>query len=305
MTVNLFNNIMDNNDDFNFLLQQVGETVKINDVEHKAIITNTKLNVYINHDDRYISTNVPLQRGNLIEWNNKKWLIYSDVEEKRHHKYKAIMRPCNYNINFNIACVVHSIPAIIETQFYDTNSDKYMTLATGNIYVTLQENELTRQIKIDSRFIKNKQAFKVKGIDFSQRGLLKLYCEKDLFYSNLDDVENEIANKCKPVDPEPEPEEPEEPIEITIKINGKDSIKEYVTETFSVEIKQNGEIVDNNIAEWSIIQSKNYVQFVGSNTGESVQIRGTKVGETFTLVAKWIDDNNVEARKEIKVVSGW
>ena len=58
--------------DFQFLLDTVGETVKINDVEKKAIVNNAKIGDY---EDKYIYTLDSIQRGNLILHNVKNYLI--------------------------------------------------------------------------------------------------------------------------------------------------------------------------------------------------------------------------------------
>ena len=67
------------------------------------------------------------------------------------------------------------------------------SLPTGKIIVLLQDNAESRMINIDNRFIKMNKAFKVVGDDRTDKGLIKLYCDLDMF-SVDDDKINEVAN---------------------------------------------------------------------------------------------------------------
>ena len=61
--------------DFQFLLDSIGETVTIDNVPKKCIVQNGNIGDY---EDKYIYTLDSIQRGNLIVYNEKKYLIVSD-----------------------------------------------------------------------------------------------------------------------------------------------------------------------------------------------------------------------------------
>lgn len=104
------------------------------------------------------------------------------------------MRLLPYSITFNASCVFISVSAYIETQSFGVQNGQIMTLADGKIYVNVPDNDDTKKIKLNDRFIKYQQAFKVVGIDrYSKTGIVILTCEKDSINSAADDVENDIA----------------------------------------------------------------------------------------------------------------
>lgn len=85
--------------DFQFLLDNAAYNIFINEESAKALITTPTLNRVVDYDDRYISTLNTIKRGDVITFNDKAFLIISEIESKQHINYKAIMRHCNYNIS--------------------------------------------------------------------------------------------------------------------------------------------------------------------------------------------------------------
>lgn len=198
----MFNFFELNNDkDFKYLLNAIGEDVLVNGVSARALITNSSNNS--NYDDKYISTLEPITRGDLVNHLNQDWLIVTEVNGKRYHKYKSIMRSCNYSIKFNFLDEqgnegnIKEFSVIIDGDSFSIDTDKYFQLPSGTISIALQENEDTLKIELDQRFLKLDSAWKITGIDRTKKGLIVLTCEKDLFTS-YDDKENEIAWSSEP-----------------------------------------------------------------------------------------------------------
>ncbi|GAA0366848.1 Ig-like domain-containing protein [Bacillus horti] len=187
---NLFDN---DNEDFNNLLQMAGKDILINNTPARAIITNPKLNVIIDYDDRYISTLSPIKRGDVIDYIDNKYFVITETVSPRHSKYKSIIRNCNYSIKFVLNGQLHEGLSIIESRTFDVDNGQYITMPTGKILVTHQQNEITDNIERDQRFIKMGSPWKVVGVDKSKKGLIRLTCDVDVFVPG-DDIENEIAN---------------------------------------------------------------------------------------------------------------
>jgi len=191
--VNLFKYI---DDDYNYLLSMAGDTVLVNDVfPIKAMINNLPVNRNNAFNDlRKISSVSELTRGDSISWNNEEWLIISEIAGKRFNHYKGVIQRCNYNIKFIFSDgIIREFPVILDSKVFDTESNKFITVPTGKIIVTMQDNEYSKTIKANQRFIKMGDAFKVIGKDLTKNGLIILYCDLDVIKSN-DDVENEVAN---------------------------------------------------------------------------------------------------------------
>lgn len=186
-------NLFDNNiDDFTFLLDQMGSDVLINNNPVKALITNTNLEQ--NYDDRRISSISPLKRGDIVIYNDKKYMIISEVNDQRYNKYKGIMRHLPHHIIINSACRFCHLDCYISTSNLGVIDGRILSMPDGDI--TVISNNLIEDfdLKIDARFILHGQAFKVTGIDrFSKPGMLILTCEKDLIDEQADDLINGIA----------------------------------------------------------------------------------------------------------------
>lgn len=178
--------------DFDFLLLQMGKQIIINGNTATAIIGYADNKEF---DDKKIITKSSIKRGDLIEIGDYKYIVISDTSDKRYDTYyKAIARRCIYNIFFNFAGTIKEFPAIVTSKIFDTEQGKYMQLAEGQIQVTLQDNADTSNIQLQQRFIIMGDAWKVTGIDKAKNGLIILNCEIDVFNDN-DDKNNEIADR--------------------------------------------------------------------------------------------------------------
>lgn len=179
--------------DFGYLLSAMGTDVVINSSDIiKVLVTNTNLEQ--NYDDRRISSLSPIKRGDLIEYDNKQWMVISEQASKRYNKWKGIMRLLPYTITINSNCAFYTVPVYIDKQSFGVDDGKIISISEGQIYVYAPENEETRKIKNNNRFIKFGQAFKVVGIDrFSKPGIIIFTCEKDEINPTTDDVANDLA----------------------------------------------------------------------------------------------------------------
>lgn len=177
---------------WDFFKFEKGESIIINATQTTAIISDAtdKPSYY---DDKYIRTDVSLKTGDIIEYQNNKWIVISQ-EDKNEKSYKAKMRRSNYKVKVVLDEVLHEFDAIIETVNVSINESKYVDTAAGKITVTITTGLFSNDIDINNRFIKLGYAWKVVGVDRSKIGLNIIHAEKDLISSN-DDIDNEIANK--------------------------------------------------------------------------------------------------------------
>ncbi|MEU2589648.1 hypothetical protein ABZ630_02000, partial [Streptomyces albidoflavus] len=87
---------------FQRILRDLGEPVFIGDVPCQAIISDLTKSTNQLEDVREIETDYKFKRGDLVDWNNKKWFILSDIVEEHKHKYEGIMRPSNFSLSINV-----------------------------------------------------------------------------------------------------------------------------------------------------------------------------------------------------------
>lgn len=183
-----------NNSDFQFLLDSIGETVTIDNVPKKCIVQNAKIGDY---EDKYIYTLSDIQRGNLIVYNGKNYLIVSDVTQGKIYK-KALMRHCNYTIvvegqkvceivSYNVfgepieechTTESFSVPAIVGKYAFKVDDPAPIRVPDKQIIVTMQENETNKsKFTVNTKFGVMGKTWKVVDVDITRNGLLILTCE--------------------------------------------------------------------------------------------------------------------------------
>ncbi|MDH4619960.1 MULTISPECIES: Ig-like domain-containing protein [Brevibacillus] len=277
--VNIFQS---NPDDYQYILDTLGQDVLINNQPVKAIFSNSTLSTDV--DDKKISTLTAISRGDIVHYNNEDWIILSEVNGQRNGRYRAYMRVSDYSIKFNFQGMVKAFPTIVDGKVFDVETGQYMTLPNSKILVTLQESQETLLITVGQRFIKMGRAWAVEGIDRTQKGLLILWCKQDQFNEAVDDIENEIADAGSYV----------YALDIT---NTDTTIQKDSTLELNVSVTLNGQVVtdktvvfsssDSNIAtvdENGLITARN----TGSVTITAQLADKTEVKDTILLTVEEI-----------------
>lgn len=177
-----------------FFLREKGEPIQLNGVLQIALITDAADTIH-DKDDKLIRATFPLHTGDWIEYRNERYLILSQII-LNDHSYRGRMSKCSNRIAFNFNGNVKWFDAIVEGKSFYADTGQQVSLPKGKISVYLQENEDTRDIALNQRFINTRQPFKLEGIDRSNRGIVKLFCALDSIGSN-DDLDNQIADRWK------------------------------------------------------------------------------------------------------------
>ncbi|HEY5585468.1 MAG TPA: hypothetical protein VIK78_13405 [Ruminiclostridium sp.] len=179
-------------DMINFFLFEKGKDILVNDISMKAVILDA--DEKINEDaDKIIHCKIEIKTGDKVEYIGQKYLITSQID-KNSNSYSAKIKQCNHKVAFNFNGDIKWFDAIIESKVMNITTNQYMSQASGQIKVTLQNNANSRDIAIGKRFINTARAFKVAGIDKSRNGLITLNCDLSQTGCN-DDLENDIADR--------------------------------------------------------------------------------------------------------------
>lgn len=189
MKVNMFK---PSQNGFNTLLNHLGQTVKVNNQPTKAVITNVQLNE--NYDERYLNTKIETKRGQHIAYENLDWYIVSQVSTKRYDNYKAVIKQADHYVRFNLSTYDRNTSTYTEFEIYELpvlmNNVKgfgmegnQIILNTGEIQITLSDNEITRKIydvfltqnspQKHNLFIDGRQ-YTYEGFEFDKKGLIKI-----------------------------------------------------------------------------------------------------------------------------------
>ena len=178
-----------------FFLFENGEDILVNEISSRAVVLDAveKINEY---DDKIVHIKEEVKSGDVITYKGLKHLITSQIDKNK-NSYCARMRRCNHRIAFNWLGNIKWFDCIEESKVFDVSTGTYISVASGNIYVTVQYNSDTRNIALNNRFFVTNQPFKVTGIDKSQEGLIKLNCTLDFIDTVNDDVENNIVDRWR------------------------------------------------------------------------------------------------------------
>jgi hypothetical protein len=166
-----------NENDFNYILANAGRDILINGIPTRALITNTSLNE--SNDNKKITTLTNIERGFLIDYDNKKWLIISEVNGKRYGKYKGIMQRCNNTMTLNIAGILYDLPCIVTDRVgLSIDYTQYLATLDTEIYIMVANNAINSNIKVNDIYKIGNLNYKVTNIDdISKYGLLILKVE--------------------------------------------------------------------------------------------------------------------------------
>ncbi|WP_276624489.1 hypothetical protein [Syntrophomonas wolfei] len=175
-----------------FFLFEKGEDVLVNNIGSKAVIIDATDKINIDAD-KIIHSKIEIKTGDIVEYNGRKYIITSEID-KNQNSFCGRIKQCNYRIAFNFGGNVKWFDALIETKVMDIDTNQYMSLATGTIKVSLQDNADSRDILIGGRFINTGRAWQVNGIDKASLGLIILTCGL-VATDSSDDLDSGIANR--------------------------------------------------------------------------------------------------------------
>ncbi|UUV26394.1 MULTISPECIES: hypothetical protein [Lysinibacillus] len=204
--MNPYNLFKTNKDDFQFLLDINSSFIYVNSEPKRGLVTNTR---YINEfNDKYISTNYNLSRGDIVYYESLYWIIMTQVGVPRYESYKALMRQAEHDIIFNLSYTSNpqtryllKCPAIIQ-QTSDFNMEYSRTVETitvnSEIHVFIQDNVKTRKVieltnSINGRIVFGRRSYEITGVSTANKGVLDITCTLTT-QTEKDDYDNEIYN---------------------------------------------------------------------------------------------------------------
>lgn len=175
-----------------FFTDEFGKEIYIKGSTKKAILSDASSKPSF-FDDKYIRMKEAYETGTLLEYQNVKWMVISQVVADS-NTYKAKIRRADWQIKFYVQNVLQSFYCIVDNMEATIEEGKIISTVAGEIKLYFQLTDNTNLLAINRRFIKFGSAWKITGIDKSKVGLIIIYAEKDLF-TDMDDKDNEIADR--------------------------------------------------------------------------------------------------------------
>lgn len=181
--------------DFDYMIKQFGVDVILNDETktRKALLSSRGLkDLEVNFDDRVIHTNFKIKRGDTIKYNDVIYLVYSDVQNKRGHEYKAIIRPMANTFKFTYWTegyfeetdpvgnpiwiippqqVTEDLPCIAYQEGSPTIVGYWIRQPEERIKVIMPDNYITQQIEINTKHQLYNRYYKIVDINLLQSGI--------------------------------------------------------------------------------------------------------------------------------------
>ncbi|PAQ14991.1 hypothetical protein CD798_08060 [Bacillaceae bacterium SAOS 7] len=184
---------------FSTMSVPVNITTPNNTYKENVIITNPKIS---KEEKRHIHSMKVIQRGSLIKYDEYDFLVISESITPRHAKYKAIAQHCNMNITiFTIEWEIaldedgnpilddqgrpemvevkkeYNVPAVGFNANFRIDEGQ-IRVPLERLYIDIQDNEKNKELfKMNATFEYGEE-WKVVDQDITQRGLLKIICEK-------------------------------------------------------------------------------------------------------------------------------
>ncbi|PTY76622.1 hypothetical protein B5V89_17245 [Heyndrickxia sporothermodurans] len=188
--------------DIQSVFDMASQTILVNDTERQAIVTTPPLT---ENEERFIHTLDIVHMGDLVTLDDEKYLSLTESITKRHSKYKAKIRHCNYVIEMpgeviedfmrdeNGELILDRygdpipitivgdpifIPSIVENKTFSIAGSQLL-VAENQIIVIAQDNEVNRgKFTVNNTFSLMDLNWKVRNQDRTKKGLLILTCER-------------------------------------------------------------------------------------------------------------------------------
>lgn len=312
------------------------QKVLIDGVEDYVVIQDqTQSNNKDLSDDKYLiaKKETKIGVGSLIKWRDSYWIGFSNEAKTIDTHRQLKIRPSNYNLKYmnkngEVCNNGLGVPAVVQNQTLYTlgvaTRGKNAWVVNAKMLMYLIDNEESRNLGIGSRVYIGNAVYEIMFRDnVSRQGLIHCLMEESLVNENVDDVENRIAdyylyydkdgNKLTKSNIEETTAIEEiadavtgdviETNEITIKITGYDDLSIGESEKYKAEIYINGELTDNNVDSWSVIDDMGSVSIDGQ-TGKDITIYAEdnyfNIDNIVNIIAKYKD---VIVSKKVTIAS--
>ena len=181
-----------------------------------------------------VRENVRINKGSYVTYDNEQYMTVTDVDN--HFFYKSCkISKCNQVLKW-IGCDMKEpleFPCIISNDSYGAKTlanNDMLTMLDTKMKIEVQQNECTKKLRRDMRFIFNKSEYDIfKCVDITtsiNSGTMILTCQKDIKV-NEDDLENNLAYNSS--------SNTEEPPLTNYKIVGNPQIRVGTTQRYLVD----------------------------------------------------------------------
>lgn len=240
----------------------------------------------------YAHINEELNISDIIQWNNKYWLVI-ETDERTQLYNCATMYICDGEMKFLLNNKIYKYPYYVSAIVPSLDENKYIITSDTMRKIKIPFDEITRQLYSGLRFMGDiiggiPQVWKITDIT-PDNGLLQVTVEKDEFNKDTDDTALGLCDyKFQPQQHESE-----------LVIEGLSSIKAGKTATYKTNVSSNFQLSN-------IDGSDNIYAIIENLTDTSVTIKAGQIpGKYITLTAFSKSDNTIYETISIKITSSF
>lgn len=247
-----------------------------------------------------VKKDVDIKHGDVILYKDEKYLNITDIDY--HYYYKSCkIKKCNNVLKWEQDGNIYEIPCLLSNDSYGVkvlSDNDFIRSQNIKAQITVQDNEISRKIIPDMRFMFNNSEFDIYNVvDINTsmvKGVLTLTTEKSVYQAE-DSLEDNLAFSKVLYELTSKPKQPE-PI-YTYEINGLDSFKQERDSVFTINPLDSCTFYIDDFDSSSIA---NIVNDDGNGTC-TIHGRPNLSDNWFTLYAK-DNSGNVLTSKKINVL---
>lgn len=280
-----------------------GVEILIDGVKVKCLVINDE-NIYSEKKEfRTIcmDKDIKCNHGSYVFYQNEYYIVVTDIDD--HYYYKSCkMRKCNNILKWAQDGVIHEFYCVLANDSYGVkviSDNDFIRSQNIKAQITVQNNEYTKKIIPDMRFMFNQSEFDIYNVvDINTSitsGVIILTTEKSI-YQIEDDLDNNLAYSEIVFDePTKEPDDNDKP-NLDYKIIGEDSFKQTSESLYTIEPLTNCTFyLDEFDAE--------YIAEIIENKDGVCKIKGRKsISDNYIVLYAKDEYGNIIADKNISIM---
>lgn len=170
------------------ITNQLEENILISDFNQMESIMDKKA-VHVKLDSKISS-------GSLIFWDNTSWVVTNEEHKSVLSNKTYTMQKCAVNINILYGGTQYTYPSYVSNLTLYSDGKKELVnldVSSAKYSVYLIENEITKTVDVNTRFVIKGRAYEVSLIDDFTIDNVRILTVCETVANSLDDLENDIA----------------------------------------------------------------------------------------------------------------
>lgn len=144
----------------------------------------------------HVKLDSKLSSGSLVFWDNTSWLVVSEEHKSVLSNKTYTMQRCAIDINLLLEGVKYTYPVYISNLTLYSDGKKELVnldISTAKYTVYIVENDITKTIDVNTRFVIRGRAYEVSLIDDFTIDNVRILTICETVVNSMDDLENDIA----------------------------------------------------------------------------------------------------------------